>query len=81
MHRQPIFARLLRNARKSAGLSVAELARRADLSREAVRLIEAGKRTDPTWATVQALAHALDLPTDFFVTAPKSGAKTTTKGD
>lgn len=57
------FARLLRELREKAGMSVAELATRADMTREAVRLYELGRR-QPTWDAVQRLAAALATSTD-----------------
>jgi transcriptional regulator with XRE-family HTH domain len=57
------FPTRLRALREAAGLSVAELADRAGLSREAVRLYEAGRR-DPAWSAVQRLADALNASTE-----------------
>jgi transcriptional regulator with XRE-family HTH domain len=48
----------LRKLRKAKGLSQAELAEKADLSREYVNKIEAGKY-DPPLSTINALAKAL----------------------
>jgi len=50
--------RTLRKLRKEKGLSQADLADRADLSREYVNKIEAG-RYDPPLSTINALAKAL----------------------
>jgi len=52
----------IRAARKSAGLSQEELARRADLSLNGVAILERGKRTDPHVSTVNRLAGALGVP-------------------
>ena len=71
---------LLRDARESAGLSVVDLCAATGLHRQAIYKLEDGTN-QPSWATVQAIAHALELPTDFFVTAPKAGAKTQAKGE
>lgn len=62
---KPAFARLLREARKQASLSVAELAAKASLSREAIRLYENSTRR-PTWDAVQQLAAALGISTEAF---------------
>lgn len=80
MKRRPTFARLLRDARKSAGLSVVDLCAATDLHRQAIYKLEDGTN-QPSWATVQVIAHALELPTDFFVTTPRPSAKTMTKGE
>jgi len=48
----------LRRLRQAKKLSQAELARRADLTREYVNKIEAG-RYDPPLSTINALAKAL----------------------
>lgn len=57
------FAAVLARLRKAVGLSQAELARKAGLSRMGLFNLERGER-EPTWRTVQALADALDVPTD-----------------
>ncbi len=59
------FATILRREREKAGLSVAALAEAASMDRESVRLYEAGARR-PTWQAVQAIATALNVPTDTF---------------
>jgi DNA-binding XRE family transcriptional regulator len=56
----------LRRIRKAKGMSQAALAERADLSREYVNKIEAG-RYDPPLSTINALAKALGVkPGRFF---------------
>jgi transcriptional regulator with XRE-family HTH domain len=52
----------IRAARKSAGLSQEELARRANLSLNGVAILERGKRTDPHVSTVNRIADALNVP-------------------
>lgn len=54
------YARVLRQRRLAAGLSQEELAGRAGLSPRYVSLLETRKH-QPTLATLQALAHVLDL--------------------
>jgi transcriptional regulator with XRE-family HTH domain len=55
------FAKQLQHLREKAGLSQYALARRAELSKQAISNIEAGNRPDPTWETVQRLALALGV--------------------
>lgn len=55
------FARNLRRAREKAGLSQEALAERAGMHRDAVALLETGKR-DPRVSTVVKLAKALGMP-------------------
>jgi len=52
------MGKTLRKLRREKGLSQAALAERADLSREYVNKIEAGKY-DPPLSTINALAKAL----------------------
>ena len=54
----PAFARNLRRARERAGLSQDALADKAKMHRNAIALLEAGKR-DPKVSTVAKLAKAL----------------------
>jgi transcriptional regulator with XRE-family HTH domain len=63
------FASRLRQLRDQAGWSQAELARRAGLHREGVGQLERGVR-EPAWATVQALARALEIEVTAFVIEP-----------
>lgn len=60
---KPAFARRLRQLREAAGLSVAELAAKLGVSRQAVHQLEAG-RAQPAWETVQRLADVLGLSTE-----------------
>ncbi|MFI5712513.1 NB-ARC domain-containing protein [Kribbella sp. NPDC051620] len=57
----PRFAVLLRGFRRDAALTQEALAARAELSVEAIRLLEAGRRRHPRRATVRQLAEALGL--------------------
>jgi transcriptional regulator with XRE-family HTH domain len=54
------MGKTLRRIRKAKGMSQAALAERADLSREYVNKIEAG-RYDPPLSTINALAKALGV--------------------
>ena len=55
------FARNLRRARDRAGLSQEALAERSGMHRNAIALLEAGKR-DPRVSTVGKLAKGLAIP-------------------
>ena len=57
----PRFARKLRRARESAGLTQEELAARAGLSAKAIGALERGERRHPYPSTIRALAAALNL--------------------
>ena len=59
------FARRLADLRTAAGLTAAQLADRAGLSRQAVWRLEEGRR-EPSWASVVALAEALGVSTERF---------------
>lgn len=57
----PGFGVLLRGFRQGAGLTQEALAARADLSVEAIRVLEAGRRRNPRPVTVEQLATGLGL--------------------
>lgn len=59
------FSILLRLAREAARLTVAELAERVGVSRQAVYDLESGKAR-PNWDTVQRLALVLGVSTESF---------------
>lgn len=59
------FGAILRREREKAELSVSALAGRAKLLAATLRMYEAGTRR-PGWDAVQAIAKALDVPTDTF---------------
>ena len=63
---------LLRAARGTR--SPAEIAAASGVSLEALRKIETGRVPTPTFFTVAALAHALDVPLDGLVAAIASSA-------
>ena len=67
------FAITLRKLRASANLSREELADRAGLARQTIHDLECGRlrsgkrvAVSPSWSAVQAIASALDVPTDTF---------------
>lgn len=55
----PSIASRLRKLRESAGLTIEQLAERADLSRQAVQHIETGKRLNPGVETLRAICKVL----------------------
>lgn len=59
------FAEVLKRLREAAGLSQAQLAERSGVAVSYLRELEQGRR-QPGWEKVQALAKALELPTDAF---------------
>lgn len=66
------FAARLKELREQAGISQYELAKRASLSKQAVSLIETGKR-EPGWKTVVKIARALGVPVGAFDVEPPAG--------
>lgn len=67
----PDVAERLKAAREGRGLTVAELARRTvvegtEISRQAVMKIEGGDVTNPGILTVEGLAVALDVPSEWL---------------
>lgn len=58
--RKPNLADVVRQRRQSAGISAAELARRAGTNKTTITRLEAGRVPKP--ATLQAIARALDMP-------------------
>lgn len=60
----PFLARKLKELREAKGWTRCRLTRTAGVSNSVVALIEEGRRLDPAWSTVQALATALGVPTD-----------------
>src|SRR5690349_11322316 len=63
------FAGRLRELREGAGLTQAELAERAGLTREGVAQLETGRRK-PAWETVLALCEALSCSCEAFTHPP-----------
>ncbi len=59
------FKDRLKEAREEAGLTQYALAKRAGISKQAMNLLESG-RNQPSWETVQRIAHALGLPCERF---------------
>ena len=63
---RPYLARTLSHLRRQARLTLNELALLADVSRQAISLIEEGRRADLSRGTIQQLALALGVSTDAF---------------
>jgi DNA-binding XRE family transcriptional regulator len=63
------FAGRLRELREAAGLTQAELATKAGLTREGVAQLEVGRRK-PAWETVLALCAALGCSCEAFAQPP-----------
>ena len=62
---KPTFADRLSALRSKSGLSAAELAEKAGISRQHIHSLERGAK-HPTWACVVALAKALKVSTEAF---------------
>jgi DNA-binding XRE family transcriptional regulator len=60
------FGRKLRAIRTKAGLSCAELAAEAAISRQQLYKLESGAY-EPTWGTVLVVAKALSVTPDAFL--------------
>ena len=56
------FAHALKSARKAAGLSQAELARRSGLTGSYISVLESRRRRPPSPKVIRALCQALDIP-------------------
>jgi transcriptional regulator with XRE-family HTH domain len=56
----------LRSLRKSAGLTIQQLAELAGLSRQAVQHIESGKRTNPGIETIRSICKVLGISLKEF---------------
>ena len=61
----------VRTTRERYGMSVAELARRVDISRNQLYMIESNKTPDPGALTVVAIAEVLGVSTDFLLTGKR----------
>ena len=63
---EPSFAARLREARKARGLSQSDLARRLGTPPSAIAHFE-GERRKPSFASVRAIARALDVSADYLL--------------
>lgn len=69
------FSQSLRAWRKFRNLTQSALAQSAEISSNAVYMLEAGLRNDPPWSSVLALARALKIrPDNFLHNPPKNKA-------
>ena len=53
------FVRQLKEARESAGMTLADVSARTGLAVESLSRLETGAQTNPTWKTLGLYAHAL----------------------
>jgi transcriptional regulator with XRE-family HTH domain len=60
-----LFKDRLRELREQVGLSMYALAKKSKISKQALSKLERGE-SEPTWATVLKLAHALGVPLTAF---------------
>jgi transcriptional regulator with XRE-family HTH domain len=63
----------VRALRKEKGLSQSQLARAAGISQPAISFIEKETTVEPGAKIVLALAHALNVPSDYLVSGNESG--------
>jgi transcriptional regulator with XRE-family HTH domain len=78
---EPLGTRV-RQARKRYGMSAAELARRVDITRQQIYMIESNKSPDPGVLTVKAIADVLGVSVDSLLRPaekPPSPAVTATR--
>ena len=61
----------VRKTREHYGMPAAELARRVDISRNQLYMIESNKTPDPGALTVVAIAEVLGVSTDFLLTGKR----------
>jgi transcriptional regulator with XRE-family HTH domain len=66
-HMEECLGDRVRKQRLYWGMSPTELARRADIQRQQVYMIESNKTRDPGVLTVNALAKALRVTVDYLV--------------
>jgi transcriptional regulator with XRE-family HTH domain len=57
----PRWQTFVRDCRKEAGLTQAQVAVKAGLSRRTVEALESGERKDPSFSTIKALTKALPI--------------------
>jgi transcriptional regulator with XRE-family HTH domain len=74
MRRETGFADRLRELRGKAGLTLAELADRAEMHLQGLAKLEAGTR-EPQWGTVIALADALGVKVTAFLSGEAKPAR------
>jgi Predicted transcriptional regulators len=62
----------VRKTRERYGMAAAELARRVEISRNQLYMIENNKTPDPGALTVMAIAEVLGVSTDFLLTGKRT---------
>ena len=62
----------VRKTRERYGMAAAELARRVDISRNQLYMIESNKTSDPGALTVMAIAEVVGVSTDFLLTGKRT---------
>ena len=77
-----IFAERLKAAREARSMSQSELARKLDMVPSAIAHFEANRRK-PSFATIRAIARALNVSSDFLLgrTSSLEGATTVFRGE
>ncbi|MCT8263710.1 XRE family transcriptional regulator [Proteus terrae] len=75
-----IISQALARERKKAGLSLAEIARRAGIAKSTLSQLEAGQG-NPSIETLWAICVALNIPFSQLISAPQPEVKVIRKGD
>lgn len=75
-----LIAVALRRERQRAGLSAAELARRAEIAKSTVSQLESGSG-NPNLETLWAISSALDIPFSRLVAPPRGGVQLIRAGE
>ena len=75
-----VIAVALRRERQRAGLSAAELARRADIAKSTVSQLESGSG-NPSIETLWAISTALGIPFARLVSPPRGGVQLIRAGE
>jgi transcriptional regulator with XRE-family HTH domain len=66
----------IRAVRKRYGMPAAELARRVEITRQQLYMIESGKTPDPGALTVMRISDALGVTTDFLLKGRRKARRT-----
>lgn len=71
----------VRTTRERYGMAAAELARRVEISRNQLYMIESNKTPDPGALTVRAIAEVLGVSTDFLLTGKRTARRSRLEED